>query len=378
MYAVAALVDLDDFVVSERARGEPWASRQVTRVHHAIQAVTRERASSRAMPPDEWLVLLTGAEPGPLASAADVLAEELRGRIGRESDLTATVSLGPPCRTPAAAEAEARRANGYKLVLGGDRVIPAARSVPAGERGPVTPPAGERRCPPYRIEAALARRVQAGDRVGAADLICAWLDRCARTPGVEPQDLRNWLVGQLLFVVDTAGTARLADGSTDWVEACARLPIDDVIAVAAIHERSYLRIWLHDALRRLVPEPPERTVLALAESYLAEHFTDPGLRLTTVAAAISASPYYISHLFAQERGTTFLRHLTGLRLRHARHLLAGTALPIDAVAVRSGYLTGKALREVFKRHLGCTPTAYRRASGSPAGTAAAGAPRRPT
>ncbi|MCF6471801.1 helix-turn-helix transcriptional regulator [Nonomuraea sp. MG754425] len=352
MYALAALVDLDDFVASERARGRSWASAQLDRVERAVRVTAGERASSRPLPPDEWLVLLTGEEPRLLAAEAGLLAERLRERIERESELTATVSLGPPCGSRAAAEREARRTNSYKLVLGGDRVIAAPAGGPAGPG-----------VPPVRIEAALASRVRAGDRVGAADLISAWLDRCARLPGADPQQLRSRLIGQLLFVVDVAATNRLADGRTDWVDACARLPIDDLIAVADIHERSYLRLWLQDALRRLVPAPPERGVLALAERYMAEHFDDPGLRLATVAEAISASPFYISHLFAQERRSTFLRHLTGLRLRHARHLLHTSTLPIDAVAARCGYLSAKALRGVFKRHVGCTPTAYRRAGG---------------
>ncbi|NUR84702.1 MAG: hypothetical protein HOY71_11510, partial [Nonomuraea sp.] len=113
MYAVAALVDLDDFVATERARGRSWARTQLDRVERAVRVTAEPRASSRPLPPDEWLVLLTGDEPGVLAAEAGVLAEELRGRIGRESELTATVSLGPPCGSRAAAEREARRTIGY-------------------------------------------------------------------------------------------------------------------------------------------------------------------------------------------------------------------------------------------------------------------------
>ncbi|GAA3310211.1 hypothetical protein GCM10020219_015450 [Nonomuraea dietziae] len=80
-----------------------------------------------------------------------------------------------------------------------------------------------------------------------------------------------------------------------------------------------------------------------------------------MAEAVCASPFYISHLFAEERRTTFLRHLTGLRLRHARRLLTTTALPVDVIAARTGYPSAKALRGAFRRHVGCSPTEYRRA-----------------
>ncbi|MEU7893742.1 AraC family transcriptional regulator [Nonomuraea sp. NPDC049152] len=350
-YAVAALVDIDDFVASSQVQGQVWARRQLQRADRAVHAATAGRpgVTCRPQPPEEWLVLLTGADPDALMSEAAALAEEVRARIVRETAWTATVSLGVPSLAHGEAEREARRANDYKLVLGGDRVI-AVR---------IDPPA--RVEPPVRIEEELIRRVRAGDRNGAAGLLAGWVDRCAAERDADPRTLRNWLIGQLLFVVDTVNSSRLADGSTDWVEACARLPIEDIVTVGDIHERSYLHIWLRDTLARLMPPPPRTDILAMAETYLAEHYADPGLRLATVAEAVCASPFYISHLFAEERRTTFLRHLTGLRLRHARRLLTTSTLPIDVIAERSGYPSAKALRGAFRRHVGCSPTEYRRA-----------------
>ncbi|TMR24701.1 helix-turn-helix transcriptional regulator [Nonomuraea turkmeniaca] len=347
-YAVAALVDIDDFMVSEQGRGRSWAHRQLQHADQAVRAATSRRpgATCQPQPPEEWLVLLTGADPEALMSDATALAEEVRARIVRETAWTATVSLGSPSVGSIAAERDARRVNGYKLVLGGDRVI----EPQSGGRVAATPP--------VRIERELTRRVRAGDSNGAAGLLASWVDRCAQD--ADPQTLRDWLIGQLLFVVDVANRSRLADGSTDWVVTCARLPIEDIITVGDIHERSYLHMWLRETLGRLMPEPPRRDVLALAEAYIAEQYTDPGLRLATVAEAVNASPFYISHLFAAERRTTFLRHLTGLRLRHARRLLSTSTLPVDAIATRTGYASAKALRSAFGRHVGCSPTEYRR------------------
>lgn len=349
-YAVAALVDLDDFVASEQARGRSWARGQLRRADHAVHAAASGRPGviCRAQPPEEWLVLLTGADPEALMSEAAALAEEVRARIVRETAWTATVSLGAPSLGQGAAEREARRVNDYKLVLGGDKVILGAPG--PQQAGPT---------PPVRIEQELTRRVRAGDRNGAAGLLAGWVDRCAELD-VDPRTLRNWLIGELLFVVDVANRARLADGSTDWVEVCARLPIEDIVTVGDIHERSHLHIWLKETLGRLVPPPSRSDILALAEAYLAKHYTDPGLRLSTVAEAVCASPFYISHLFAEERQTTFLRHLTGLRLRHARTLLSTSGLPVDVIAAHTGYPSAKALRTAFRRHVGCSPTEYRR------------------
>ncbi|MFD8556835.1 helix-turn-helix transcriptional regulator [Streptosporangium canum] len=352
-FTVAALVDIDDFVASRRSRGQPWALHQLDRAGRAVRAVTygRPAASCRSAPPDEWLVLLTGDDPHTLMTDAGGLAEELRTRIVGETELTATVSLGTPHSGPggvAAAERGARWTNSYKLLLGGDQVI----TSPAPDR-PGSPP-------PVRIEPELARRIQVGDVGGAAGLLSDWVDRCLQERDLDPKTLHSWLMGELLFVVDVVNRSRLAGGSTDWLEACARLPVERLITVTEIHERSYLHIWLEETVRRLVPGDGVKDILTMAESYLTAHYTDPRLRLSTVAEAISASPFYISHLFAEERRTTFLRHLTGLRLRHARTLLSTSALPVDVVATESGYLSAKALRSVFRRHVGCSPTEYRR------------------
>ncbi|MBB3729350.1 helix-turn-helix domain-containing protein [Nonomuraea dietziae] len=355
-YAVAALVDIDDFIASSQAQGQVWARRQLRRADRAVHAAAfgRPGVTCRPQPPEEWLVMLTGADPEALMSEATALAEEVRARIVRETAWTATVSLGVPRlgheEAQREAEREARLANDYKLVLGGDRVISSEASAARGALSP-----------PVRIEEELTRRVRAGDRNGAAGLLAGWVDRCASERDVDPGTLRNWLIGELLFVVDVVNRSRLPDGSTDWVEACARLPIEDIVTVGDIHERSYLHIWLRETLGRLMPPPARTDILALAETYLAEHYTDPGLRLSTVAEAVCASPFYISHLFAEERRTTFLRHLTGLRLRHARRLLTTTALPVDVIAARTGYPSAKALRGAFRRHVGCSPTEYRRA-----------------
>ncbi|WP_344831772.1 hypothetical protein [Nonomuraea dietziae] len=249
-YAVAALVDIDDFIASSQAQGQVWARRQLRRADRAVHAAAfgRPGVTCRPQPPEEWLVMLTGADPEALMSEATALAEEVRARIVRETAWTATVSLGVPRlgheEAQREAEREARLANDYKLVLGGDRVISSEASAARGALSP-----------PVRIEEELTRRVRAGDRNGAAGLLAGWVDRCASERDVDPGTLRNWLIGELLFVVDVVNRSRLPDGSTDWVEACARLPIEDIVTVGDIHERSYLHIWLRETLGRLMPPP---------------------------------------------------------------------------------------------------------------------------
>lgn len=100
-------------------------------------------------------------------------------------------------------------------------------------------------------------------------------------------------------------------------------------------------------------------VLSLVEQYVQEHFAED-LRLAKVGQAVGVSPYYVSHLFRRERGTTFLTYLTGIRMAHGRRFLMDTDLSVEVIAERVGYRAAKRFRELFKRTCGITPSEYRR------------------
>ncbi|HEX6681968.1 MAG TPA: helix-turn-helix transcriptional regulator [Candidatus Limnocylindrales bacterium] len=339
-----------------------------------------------------------------MSTRALALAHELRDRIRRCTELTVTIAVGEPVTDAAKAAISAQCIADRKLLLGsgdGDRVIAGGGSegVPCSPGGWVDAACGGReavsrgpvgrvdaacggseavrgnrigrvdaacggreavpRGPVGRVDAALAACIRRGDRRGAVEVLTRWVDRCAAQPGMTPEVLRHWLIAALLGATEAAGARRLADGSVDW----AGVPLTDMFEVAEIHERSYLRLWLEGLMSRLIagrsnPGDP----LELAIAHINQHFDDPDLRLETVAAAISVSPYYISHLFRRQRGETFLRYLTGCRLAHARALLTRTTLPVEQIAGRSGYASAKRFRIVFKRHLGCPPAEYRRRS----------------
>ena len=90
-----------------------------------------------------------------------------------------------------------------------------------------------------------------------------------------------------------------------------------------------------------------------------DNYARPGLQLATVAQAVHASPFYISHLFKRERGTTFLRTLTRLRMEHGRVLLETTGTSVEAIAQAVGYSSARRFRIVFKEMYGLSPREHR-------------------
>jgi transcriptional regulator GlxA family with amidase domain len=90
---------------------------------------------------------------------------------------------------------------------------------------------------------------------------------------------------------------------------------------------------------------------------------DRPLTLADLAARANASPRTLERRFRAQTGFSPLQWLLAVRLARARELLETTALQVEEVAAKCGFPTAAALREHFRRNLGVTPTAYRRAFG---------------
>lgn len=85
------------------------------------------------------------------------------------------------------------------------------------------------------------------------------------------------------------------------------------------------------------------------------------ISLAEIASHAAVSPRTLLRRFREQTGTTPLRWLIHQRLDRARQLLETTDLTVDEVAKASGLSTALSLRQHFARHLGTTPTQYRRA-----------------
>ncbi|TKK91593.1 GlxA family transcriptional regulator [Herbidospora galbida] len=104
--------------------------------------------------------------------------------------------------------------------------------------------------------------------------------------------------------------------------------------------------------------PPRNDVLrVLIDSVLADPAADHGLPAMASAAAVSTR--HLTRLFHTELGTTPARWVERVRLEHAQRLLLD-GHSVTTAARDSGLGSDETLRRVFDRHLGITPTAYRR------------------
>ena len=112
---------------------------------------------------------------------------------------------------------------------------------------------------------------------------------------------------------------------------------------------------------RNAPCPPSAAPAAAtrARDYLHAHAAE-GVSLFTLAALVEQSPSQLIRVFRRSFGFTPHAYQTQRRVDIARELLAQGHAP-GAVAVQAGFVDQSHLNLHFKRRVGVTPAAYRRA-----------------
>src|SRR5690606_33378006 len=157
--------------------------------------------------------------------------------------------------------------------------------------------------------------------------------------------LHEWMIGQILSVMDMVSPHRTPSGSADWMINRGGVQLSDLVRVTEIHELSYLRMWAAETLDQLIQWNNHTAagvaLLKSTELYIAEYYADQAMQLDTVAQAISVRPYHLARLFRKLRATTFLHYLTGIRVMAARQLLGSTNLSIEHIGRDTGYASAK-------------------------------------
>lgn len=92
--------------------------------------------------------------------------------------------------------------------------------------------------------------------------------------------------------------------------------------------------------------------------YVLEHFQKPINRDTT-ARELGLHPNYLSRLFRDQSGETFVAYLQRLRLEHAASLLRRTDLPVAAVIAQSGFGNKAHFHRLFRARYGRSPAQCR-------------------
>ena len=103
--------------------------------------------------------------------------------------------------------------------------------------------------------------------------------------------------------------------------------------------------------------------LAALLDWMRQHCHEPQ-EVTALAARAGMSPRSFARRFKQATGLAPHDWLLRQRVRRAQDLLETSALPIERIGERCGFGAPETLRHHFRRVLGTTPSAYRKAFGA--------------
>ncbi|MBO7728474.1 MAG: response regulator [Oscillospiraceae bacterium] len=125
--------------------------------------------------------------------------------------------------------------------------------------------------------------------------------------------------------------------------------------------KSYLRTVLKQviALRDSASPKSGGDLVEDALRYINDNYCSDDISLNTAAKAINVSSNYLSAIFSQKVGDSFIEYLTKKRMERAKQLLRETDKRSGEIALAVGYKDPRYFSYVFKRTQGCTPSEYR-------------------
>ncbi|GMK41909.1 hypothetical protein PCCS19_49680 [Paenibacillus sp. CCS19] len=118
--------------------------------------------------------------------------------------------------------------------------------------------------------------------------------------------------------------------------------------------------YVLSALRRSREMREHQTISALdrARRYIESRYTEE-LSLEEVADHVHLNSFYLSKVFKQYVGETFIDYLTSLRIKRAKQLIDEEALSLKEICFEVGYKDPNYFSRVFKKVTGVTPSDYR-------------------
>ncbi len=196
------------------------------------------------------------------------------------------------------------------------------------------------------------------DRSGAEAALSARVEECRRSHRPIPQCILI-LQRDLARVLDAA---EALDVDFSWFMASHTNPFEELAGLPSLEA---IQRWFSQLLDTILTSLEERVrnqaevKVRAAETYLREHFREPGLSLTEVCAELSVSVSYFSQRFKSITGKTFVEYLTEVRMEHAKELLRTASGRGYEIAPQVGFRDPHYFSSTFKKVCGMTPTQYR-------------------
>lgn len=344
---VCAVLEFDSNLGALKEFGLEPLFRQIDQALEKYRAVFRFRYSGAQV-----AVVIThgGAiEYGGLNRAMHRLKEA----VFREQKLIVTFGIGTVQEQAAGISQsfeEARYALTYKVIKGTGAVIPYPDIANGtGRRHPVSEEIID------RLEAALDNM----NEEGCADIIREMFRRMEAEPGMSPADLQLQCLNILLSSVRKMSFQQLQQN--DFLGR----HILSLEGISRFRTLERLEEWMIQIIRTIIAFklehniPKKKDIIAEVKEYVSEHYAEP-ISLADLAARFFISPYYLSQLFKQKTGDTYMNFLAQIRINKAKELLERTDLKVYEICQKVGYSDTQHFARLFERLTSFKPSEYRK------------------
>ncbi len=212
---------------------------------------------------------------------------------------------------------------------------------------------------PLETERELLRRVRLGDKEGAKEVLNEILGQILFKNGGQIELVRARIL-ELAVVLSRSAVEAKAE-----LEMILGLNFEYIQEIGKLRTIEELCIWIVKVLDRFTESVYENRniknidIIRKTREFIRANYKKK-ITLRNISKIVYLSPYYLSHIFKKETGSTILNYLTKVRIEEAKGLLENTDKSTTQIAFEVGYPDQSYFCKVFKRVEGVTASEYRK------------------
>ena len=212
---------------------------------------------------------------------------------------------------------------------------------------------------PLETERELLRRVRLGDKEGAKKVLNEILGKILFKNAGQTELIRARIL-ELAVVLSRAAVEGKAE-----LEMILGLNFEYIQELGKIKSIEELCIWVVKVLDRFTESVYENRniknvdIIRKTREFIRANYKKK-IKLIDISKAIYLSPYYLSHIFKKETGSTLLEYLTKVRIEEAKYLLENTQWNTTQIAFEVGCSDQSYFCKVFKKSESISPSDYRK------------------
>lgn len=152
----------------------------------------------------------------------------------------------------------------------------------------------------------------------------------------------------------------------ELIQYCKQLDIESTIELPDIQSIPDLCTWLNRELeniyykKKMIYEKHYSPIIINAVEYIRQNYTNPDLKISTIANAVGLSSGRLSVLFKKELGSTLNDFITQVRIDEAKKLLSSGNYKVYEVSEMVGYKTSQYFSQIFFQYTNQYPNSYRK------------------